>query len=276
MIVDAHIHFWRLARGDNQAVREHLAPLARDFEMAALAPALAAAGIDRIVLVQAAETLAETLYTLGTALADARIAGVVGWCDLASVALEEELRALQATGRLVGVRPVRDDNRSVRWLLDARVAAGLGLLARLGLVCDILVQNPDELPLVTTLAGRHPGLAFVLDHGGKPDIAGGRLAPWARDIAALAALPHVACKLSGLLSRASPGAGVVELAPCVDRLVAVFGPERLIWASDWPPATLAAPYERWVELTATLLDALPVAERDAVMGGNARRVYRLS
>ncbi len=275
MIVDAHIHFWRMARGDNAAVRQFLQPLARDIEMAELAPLLDAAGIDRILLVQAAETLAETLYTLGLALADPRIAGVVGWCDPASPSLAEEVRALRATGRLKGFRPVRGDNGSIAWLLDARLVPGLELLAEAGLVVDILLQNPDELPLVTHLATRHPHLALVLDHAGKPDIGSGRLEPWAGDIAALAARRNVACKLSGLLNCGAPGAGAAELRPFVDCLLATFGPERLIWASDWPPLELAGPYARWCAVTAELLAGLDDAAQAAIRGGNAVRIYGL-
>jgi L-fuconolactonase len=275
VIVDAHIHFWRLARGDNVAVERFLQPLARDIEMADLAPQLDAAGVARIVLVQAAESLAETLYTTGMALAEPRIAGVVGWCDPGSPSLEEEVRALRATGRLKGFRPVRDDNLTIAWLLDRRLAPGLDLLARHGLVLDILLQNPDELPLVTYLAARHPELAMVLDHAGKPDIAGGRLDPWRDDIGALAALPNVACKVSGLLNCAVAGAGAEALRPYADHLLDRFGPDRLIWASDWPPLSLAAPYERWLAVSRELLAGLDEPARAGVMGRNAVRVYGL-
>ena len=275
MIVDAHVHFWRLARGDNHAVRRFLQPLARDIEMTELGPILADNGVERIVLIQAAETLAESLYTLGLALADPMIAGVVGWCDLASPSFDEEVRTLQATGKLKGFRPVRDDNLSLAWLLDARLAPGLERLAAAGLVVDILLQNPDELPLVTLLAARHRRLQFVLNHAGKPDIAGGRFESWAGDIVALARLPNVTVKFSGLLNCAGPGAGSTELRPFVDHLIGSFGPGRLIWASDWPPLSLAAPYERWIEVTEALLGRLSEAARAEIWAGTAVRVYGL-
>jgi L-fuconolactonase len=147
VIIDAHVHFWCLARGDNRALEPWMAPLLRDHEPADLAPELDACGVDWVVVVQAAETLAENLYTLGLAAREPRIAGVVGWVDLASPSLVEEAAALRSTGRLLGFRPVRDDNRSVAWLLDARLTAGLRHLAEAGLVLDVLLQNPDELPL---------------------------------------------------------------------------------------------------------------------------------
>ena len=179
MCIDAHIHFWRLARGDNFALERWMTPLLRDHEPAMLRPQLDACGIARIVVVQAAETLAENLYTLGLATRTAWIAGVVGWVDLASPSLVEELAALSATGGLVGVRPVRDDNRSIGWLLDQRCASGLEQIEAAGLVLDALVQNPEEISVVTRIAARHSGLRLVLDHCGKPDIKGGRYGPWA-------------------------------------------------------------------------------------------------
>src|SRR5689334_22366424 len=246
-----------------------MAPLLCDHEPAGLEPELAACGVDRVVVVQAAESLAENLYTLGLAALTPRIAGVVGWIDLASPSLVEEVAALRATGHLVGFRPVRDDNRSLAWLLDARLTPGLRHLAEAGLVLDVLLQNPDELPLITHLATRHPGLSTVLDHCGKPDIRGGRFASWAADLAGLAALPRVACKLSGLPNQAERGANAGILRPYAAEVLRRFGPERVMWASDWPPLLLSSDYRSWWQLTGELLAGLDGAERAAVLGGTA-------
>lgn len=275
MRIDAHIHFWRLARGDNTALDAAMAPIFRDFEPSDLRPQLDACGIDAIVVVQAAETLAESLFTLGLAARSPWIAGVVGWVDLASPSLAEELAALSATGRLAGVRPVRDDNRSIAWLLDGRLAGGLALLGEHRLAVDLLIQSPDEIPLATHLAARHPEVTFVLDHCGKPDIAGGRLEPWARDLAALAAHGNVACKLSGLPNCTGRGAALDAIRPYADRVLSVFGSERVLWASDWPPLLLADGYEAWWQCSEALLESLSTAARRAVLGGNAARIYRL-
>jgi len=275
MRIDAHVHFWRLARGDNTALEPWMGPLLHDHEPGALRPQLDACGIDRIVVVQAAETLAENLYTLGLAARTPWIAGVVGWIDLASPALVEELAALSATGRLVGVRPVRDDNRSIGWLLEQRYADGLTRIQAAGLTFDVLVQNPDEIPIVTQLAARHPELRLVLDHCGKPDIKAGRHKPWDEEIAALAKHPNTACKLSGLLNCAPPGAGAEALEPFATYVLHTFGPERTLWASDWPPLLLAANYADWWTVTSELLGGLGTADRDAVLGGTASRIYQL-
>lgn len=274
-MIDAHIHFWRLARGDNRALEPAMTAIYRDREPEHLRPMLDAAGVDRIVVVQAAETLAETLFTLGLAERFRWIAGVVGWADLASPSIEEEIAALAAMPKLKGLRPVRDDNRSIAWMLDARLDRGFAAMAAAGLALDILVQNWREIPLATLLAARWPDLPIVLDHCGKPDIAGGQLAPWAKMISELASLPHVACKLSGLLNCAAPGAGADELRPYADHVLTSFGAGRVLWASDWPPLDLAADYPRWREVSRALLGDLPAPDRREVEGGTATRVYRL-
>jgi L-fuconolactonase len=275
MTVDAHIHFWRLARGDNSSLSPAMPEIYRDREPADLKPLLDAAGIERIVVVQAAETLAENLYTLGLARAFPWIAGVVGWVDPGSPSITEEAAALAANPQCKGVRPVRDDNLSIAWLLDRRLEPGWRALAAAGLSVDILVQNPDELPLATHFVRTHPGLAIVLDHCAKPDIAGGRFAPWADALAEIARHDNVSCKLSGIMNCAAPGAGPAELAPYVRHVLDRFGSRRVLWASDWPPLTLAASYARWREVSLALLAGLPEGERTAILGGNAVRIYRL-
>lgn len=274
--IDAHIHFWQLDRGDYSALTPEMPALLRDHLPADLEPELKANGIDAIVVVQAAETVAETRFTLGLARDWPFIAGVVGWVNPAAADLAATLDAFATDPRYKGVRPVRDDNRSMAWLADPALAPGLDALASRGLSLDVLVQDPDELPHVTVIAARHPALSMVLDHCGKPDIARGRFRPWADDIGALAEHRNVVCKLSGLMNCAAPGAGADALAAYAGHVLACFGPQRVLWASDWPPLKLAGDYGRWCGLSGALLADLPEADRSAVMGGNAERVYRLS
>lgn len=134
------------------------------------------------------------------------------------------------------------------------------------LVLDLLVQNPDELPPVARLADRHPDLAMVLDHCGKPDIRGGRFKPWAADIKALAAHANVAGKMSGLLNQAPPAASAATYRPFVEHVLEVFGAERTMWASDWPPLLLAGDSDRWWETTGELLERLSPDQRAAGAG----------
>lgn len=273
MRIDAHQHFWVPARGDYDWLDESAGPLLRVFGPDDLAPLLARAGVERTILVQAAPTEAEMEYLLGIARTCPFVAGVIGWTDLSGVDAAERVAALSRDPLLLGLRPMLQDLPDPDWILRPSLVPALDAMAEVGLVFDALVR-PRQLRVVVTLAARHPRLAIVLDHAGKPSI-GSDLAGWRADVAALAARPNVSCKLSGLLTEAPPAADAAALAPVVEHLLDVFGPERLIWGSDWPVLTLAADYGRWAAITGALLAALPDASRDAVLGGNAARVYGL-
>jgi L-fuconolactonase len=275
--VDAHVHLWRLARGDNLALTPSMTEIYRDREPDDLRPLLEAAGVDAVIVVQAAWTTSETLFTIGLSARFPWIAGVVGWVDPSSPAIEEEIAGLMLTGRLKGIRPVSsDDNRSIVWMMDERFERCWSLMREHGLVLDFLVQNPDEVPLVTSFARRHGDLQIVLDHCGKPDIAGDGFAPWADNITDLARAANVACKFSGLLNCARPGAGIEEIRPYADHVLTAFGPDRVMWASDWPPLDLASDYRTWKRITDALLVCLTYAERLQILGATAAGVYALS
>jgi len=276
LIVDAHIHFWRLIRGDNLALSPSMTSIFRDIQPRDLKPKLNSAGVDRIVVVQAAETFAETLFIVGLARKFPWISAVVAWIDPASPSVEEEAAALSWIPVVRGVRPVRDDNRSIFWMLEQRYEKGWRAIAKNRLSLDILVQNWREIPFVTALAKNNPKLIFILDHCGKPDIAAGLLDPWARHIDDLAKLPNVMCKFSGLLNCAKPHAVAADLAPFTTHVLNAFTPSRVMWASDWPPLNLAADYKRWNAISVELLGHLSADEKSAIMCGTATRVYRLN
>jgi L-fuconolactonase len=174
------------------------------------------------------------------------------------------------------VRPVRDDNRSISWMLDRRLERGWRALATNGLTLDILVQDWREIPMATALAQGNPELTIILDHCGKPDIAGELFDPWARYIEEMAGVPNVNCKLSGLMNCAKPGATLADVGPYAAHVLSAFGPSRVMWASDWPPLDLATDYGRWIAMSYELLRHLPLDRRDQVMSGTATRVYRLN
>ncbi|MGE0316175.1 MAG: amidohydrolase [Lautropia sp.] len=276
--IDAHQHFWTLSRGDYGWLVPTLAPLYRDVEPAELRPLLARHAIDATVLVQAAPTEAETRFLLAIADAHPFVRGVVGWADLAAPDAVLRIDALAHHPALKGLRPMLHDVSPDDWVDTAPIGAALDAMAARGLVFDALVR-PANLPPLLARVARHPSLAVVVDHGAKPVIGAGASArpdgDWVAAMRALAALPNVSCKLSGLLTEAPPGADAATLRPVVEVLLACFGPRRLIWGSDWPVLTLASTYDGWLEVTADLLRDASDAERAAIMGGNAARVYRL-
>jgi L-fuconolactonase len=272
MRIDAHQHFWELTRGDYGWLTPALAPIHRDFGPADLWPLLHRHGIDATVLVQAAPTAAETAYLLGIAAATPFVAGVVGWVDLGAADAVARIARLADDPLLVGIRPMVQDIADDDWLLRDELTAGFAALARHRLVFDALVL-PRHLTRLAAVVDRHPDLTFVIDHLAKPSVAEGALAPWDRDIAALARHPNVVCKLSGLVIEAGQGWSVDDLRPYAAHVLACFGPDRVLWGSDWPVVELAGGYDGWRRATEALLAALPQPGRDAVLGGNARRVY---
>ncbi|MBK7644249.1 MAG: amidohydrolase family protein [Planctomycetes bacterium] len=275
--IDAHQHFWRLARGDYGWLEPGMGPLYRDFEPADLAPLLARAGIARSIAVQAAPSAAETDHLLALAARTSSIAGVVGWIDFESPRALEELAQRRRHPRFVGVRPMIQDILDERWMLKPALAPVFEALEKHGLAFDALVR-PAQLDALCELVQRHPRLRVVVDHGAKPSIAQGSgwdgRARWQERMRALAR-SGASVKISGLLSEARPGAGLAELAPYVDTLLECFGPARVLWGSDWPVLLGVADYERWWELSLELLRALSHAELERVLGGNAVDFYRL-
>ncbi|CAH1670463.1 L-fuconolactone hydrolase [Hyphomicrobiales bacterium] len=270
--IDSHQHFWRLARADYGWLTPALKPIHRDFEPADIAPLLAEHGITSTILVQAAPTEAETRFLLELAAVTPFIAGVVGWTDFEAPDAPARIAALAADPLLVGLRPMVQDIPDPNWLARPDLAPVFAALKAHGLVFDALVK-PPQIPALLTLLDRETDLPIVIDHGAKPDLTGTDLAAWRYGIAALAARPNTVCKLSGLVTEAGPGWTDAMLEPAVAQLLACFGPERLLWGSDWPVATLAASYDQWHAAAERLTAALSEAERAAIFGGNAARIY---
>ncbi len=272
MRIDAHHHVWTVSRGDYGWLERAPDAIRHDFGMADIARFLARHGIGATILVQAAPTAAETAFLLETARRAAVVAGVVGWVDLLAADATERIGRLADDELLVGLRPMVQDIADDEFLLDPSLAPALRAMAERGLVFDALVL-PRHLPRLLVLADRHPDLSIVIDHAAKPFIRDGLLDPWRADMAALAARANVTCKLSGLVTEAAAGWSPRDLAPYVAHILSVFGPERLIWGSDWPVVNLAGGYDAWRAASATLLSSLDDSARKAIFGGNAARIY---
>ena len=272
MRIDAHHHLWSLARGDYGWLTPALAAIYRDFDLADLAPHVSAARIDGTILVQAAPTEAETMFLLDIAEKAELVRGVVGWIDFDAADAVARIDALAARKLLVGLRPVVQDIEDDDWLLGSGLALPLAAMARNSLVFDALVL-PRHLPRLLRVIGRHPDLQFVLDHCAKPPIATGEITAWKRDVTSLAQYPNIVCKLSGLVTEAAPEWQVADLRPVVDHVVACFGPQRLLWGSDWPVVNLAGGYANWSAAAETLLADLSPNEKADIFGGNAARIY---
>jgi L-fuconolactonase len=278
-LVDAHHHVWDLAVRDQEWITgPELAPLRRTFSLSDLHPLAESSGVGATVMVQTVTVPEETPEMLAQAATDPLVAGVVGWTDLAAPDVTDalaRLRELPGGGRLVGIRHQVQSEPDPRWLVREDVVRGLSAVAEAGLAYDLVIL-PHQLPAATAAARRLPGLRFVLDHIGKPGIAQGALEPWASQLRALAAEPNTFCKLSGLVTEADwRGWTVDDLRPFAETVVGAFGPDRVMYGSDWPVCTVAADYAEVLDAARALTLGLSVYERDDVFGGTAMHAYRL-
>lgn len=277
--VDAHVHFWDPARMPYPWLAE-VPAIAGPHSPHELASEAGAVTPSAIVFVEAGadggHARAEVDWISELAAREPRIAAVV-----AQVAVDRgpetdaALAALAGHDLVRGVRHNLQDHAAPDHCLRPAFLHGVARAGEAGLTFDVCIRH-HQLPACIELVRRCPGTTFVLDHAGKPDIRRGLIDPWRAHIAELARLPNVVCKLSGLVSEADPARWTpAGLRPYVEHLLGSFGPGRLLFGSDWPVLKLAASYPRWLEVAVELLEPLSDAERAALLGENARRVYRL-
>ncbi|CAN5492979.1 amidohydrolase family protein [soil metagenome] len=275
MSIDAHFHCWQLDRADYGWLTPVLGPIYRDVRVTNWQEQATPHGVTGGVLVQAAPTEAETQYLLEQADAHAAVLGVVGWADLLAPDAAERIAALSRHPRLKGLRPMLQDIADPQWILQPALEPALRAIEDRGLVFDALVK-PVHLPHILTLARRHTHLKIVIDHAAKPDIAAQQWQPWADDMARLAQeTAAVVCKLSGLMTEAGAEAIPAAVRPWADHVLKSFGPKRVLWGSDWPVLELAGSFAQWHDESMRVLAHLSSQDHEAVMGGNAQRIYRL-
>jgi L-fucono-1,5-lactonase len=275
MRIDAHHHFWQLSRFTYPWMGPELNVLRRDFGPGDLEPLLKRNGFEGSILVQTISSLEETKHFLDLARQHPFIRGVVGWVDLKDAGLGDTLDELLALPGLVGIRHQVHDEPDLDWLLREDVQRGLGEVARRRLVYDLLIR-PVHLEVVLQVVRRFPGLRFVVDHLAKPRITARGWDDWAGGLAALAACPNVTCKLSGMITEADWASWQpADLKPYLDHALSVFGPDRVLFGSDWPVCLLAGSYDRVVNALALNLSRLTPAEQGKIFGANAGTVYGL-
>ena len=273
--IDAHQHFWRYDPVEYDWIDAPLAALRRDFLPADLEPELRAAGFAACVAVQARQTVEETRWLLELADRHPFIAGVVGWIDLRAPDLRAQLEPFAGRPKLVGLRHIVQAEPDDRFLLRPEFLRGVAALGDLGLAYDILIY-PRHLPAAVEFAQRLEGHRLVLDHLAKPDIRRGEIAEWHRHLRDLAGCGHVMAKLSGLVTEADWHNWTADgMRPYLDVAFECFGWERLMIGSDWPVCTVAADYGRTMRVVTDYMRGRPAREQDAVLGGNAARLWQL-
>ena len=276
MKIDSHQHFWRYSAREYPWMNDRMKRLRQDFLPADLERELGRAQVDGSIAVQARQNMEESRWLLNLADQHPLILGVVGWVDLQSEMVEEELAELSKHPKLVGVRHVVQDEPDDEFMLRPNFLRGLAKLKQFNLTYDLLLF-PRHLPVARQVVRQFPEQPFVLDHLAKPFIKTGELAPWREGIRALAELRNVSCKVSGMVTEATWGGWTPEqFQPYLDVVFEAFGEDRLLFGSDWPVCLLAGSYEEVLGLVTNYLDRWPEKVLQKVLGENAARFYGLA
>ncbi|MFT3998162.1 MAG: amidohydrolase family protein [Asticcacaulis sp.] len=278
MLIDAHIHLWRVGKNGFEWPTPDLAPIHRDFAPADIRAA-AGQALSGVVAVQSQPSEADTAWLLWLAERQPLIHGVVGWTDLAAPDAGLRIAEAAANPRLRGLRPMLQNLEDDGWILRPEVAPALAAMQTHGLVFDALVHT-RHLAAICRVAELYPDLRIVIDHAAKPPIATQRERPeetlkWFEAITAAAQYPSIVCKLSGLFTEMSPDQPPEAADPFIAHLLEVFGPDRLLFGSDWPVVNLRGDWSGWHSYLTRKLSALTPTQRDAIFAFNAIKTYGL-
>ncbi len=273
MIIDAHQHFWHYFPERDTWMTDEV--LQRDYLPADLAPILAANGVDGCVAVQADQSERETQFLLQLANENEFIKGVVGWVDLKSPRVAERLEYFSQFPLVKGFRHIVQGEPDKEFLLRNDFCRGIASLQRFKFTYDILIY-PHQLLAAVAFAKKFPDQPFVLDHLAKPDFETGELKGWEQHVRALAELPNVCCKLSGMVTEADHQHWQQsDFTPFLDVALEAFGADRLMFGSDWPVCLIAADYPRMKQIVTDYIARLSAGEQAKIMGGTAAAFYQL-
>ena len=274
MVIDSHHHFWNYDHVEFDWIDDSMGTIRRSFLPHDLRAEIDQVGIDGVVSVQARQILEETDFLLEQANANDFIKGVVGWIPLADTNITEVLDRYKNADKLKAVRHVVQGEPD-GFLDDEAFNRGIQALEAQDLVYDVLIFE-RQLEETIRFVDRHPKQVFVLDHIAKPKIKINQLDPWQANIRELAKRDNVRCKLSGMVTEANfENWTEQQLRPYLDTVLTAFGPERLMFGSDWPVCLVASAYKRWHDLICEYIQPLSSDEKASIMGDTAIRVYKL-
>ena len=275
--IDCHMHFWTLAMERYYALwmTPDLGVLYRDYLPSDARPLMAANDVQGVVLVSAASSIHELGYLMGLADSQDFIRGVVGWIDMLAPSASDDLRGWARFRKLKGIRPYLQDLPDDDWILRPELAPVVATMRELGLRFDALIK-PRHILNTVRFIERHPDLPVIVDHMAKPAIRDDGLAAWRRNMQEFRDLRHVHCKLSGILTEDGPNWTPERLKPYVETVIDVFGPDRLVFGSDWPVVNLVADYGRWIGTLGGAISHLDIADQQKIWAGNGERFYGLT
>ena len=274
MYIDSHLHFWKISRGDYSWMSSECKPLYRDFGPSDLFPLISKKNITQAVVVQAADTVAETEFILEIANKTSFISGVVGWVDFESRDVVERIDKLIENKYLKGFRPMIHDIANENWMLNNGLELGLKHLIKNNLTFDALVR-PKHLKNLYLFAKKYNDLPIVINHMAKPNILNQEIDEWQADMKKLSMLDNIYCKYSGIVTEIGADYNLEQIKPYTDFIFESFDTARIMWGSDWPVLTMAEKYENWFDIAHTLIPNLSNDEKMNVFLHTARNFYRI-
>lgn len=275
MTIDSHQHFWKYSPTKHPWINESMSVIRRDFMPADLQEVYAENGIDGCVAVQADQTLEETDFLLQLSENHQFIKGIVGWVDLQDEHVDQALEKYSKYEKVKGFRHVVQEEPDHNFLLRQKFLKGISCLEKYGFVYDILIF-PHQLGAALEFVKRFPNQKFVIDHIAKPYIKAGYYDGWAVLMKEIAKLENVFCKLSGMITEADYKTWTPEqITPYMELTLDAFGPNRIMFGSDWPVCLVAGNYSRVKELVAKFISKLSPSEQANIMGTNAIQFYGL-
>ncbi len=274
MYVDSHQHFWKLSRGDYSWMTPDMKELYKDFSPEDLEPLIKEKNITQTVIVQAADTIAETEFTLSLASKYDFIAGVVGWVDLDSDKAKDDIDKLCESNFLKGFRPMIHDIKDDEWMLKNNLSENLKYINNKNLTFDALVR-PNHLKHLIKFVKKYDFLPIVIDHIAKPVIINSEIDEWKKDMTELSKANNVYCKFSGILTEVGKDYNKHQLDPYIDFILNLFGSEKLMWGSDWPVLTMADSYLNWFDLAMDYCSSFSEDEKIKIFALNAKNFYNL-
>ncbi len=275
MKIDSHLHFWHYEPVKDAWITDEMQVIKNDFMPEQLIPLLAKNGIDAGIAVQADQSENETHFLLDLANQYDFIKGVVGWIDLRSERIEERLEYFSQFKLLKGFRHIVQAEPQIDFLLRPDFCRGIAALARYDYTYDILIY-PKHIPYALEFAKQFPNQRFVLDHLAKPFIKDGLIDDWAQQIAGFAPMEHVSCKMAGLITEANwQNWQQADFMRYVDKILEIFGPDRMMYGSDWPVCLVAGSYDQVYDVVEKSIDSLTPAEKNQILGQTCAEYYKI-
>ena len=274
MYVDSHQHFWKLSRGDYSWMTPDMKKLYKDFFPSDLEPLIKEKNISKTIIVQAADTVAETEFTLKLAEDNEFVAGVVGWVDLESSKTKETIDKLCESKFLKGIRPMIHDIENDEWMLQDNLNENINYLATKNLTFDALVR-PQHLKYLIKFVQKFDFLPIVIDHIAKPKILNSEIDEWKKDMKALSGYQNVFCKFSGVLTEVGEDYSKTQIEPFVDFILNLFSPNKIMWGSDWPVLTMAENYSNWFDLAMDCCNDFSESEKNMIFANTAKSFYNI-